>query len=575
MNLQFAKKLYSQLWSAYQSSQESIDRDLTTYIDPSRGVYSITENRSTKLDGQTLVDTKPCMAVEAYASGFMSYMTDPTKVWFKIQMGNQDGEESEPYEDQEVVDFLNRVGTQIRRIFAGSNIYPELLNIFAEHGVFGRGVFILTYDPETIIRATFYTAGTYCLGKNARGEIDQFACKMRKTAAQIIDEFGRDALPATILNAYDSGSHSNYYDLYWMITPNTNIQTNTNDFRSMKWLSLKWVTVENTNRFVSESGFDAFPAITARYYPKDNTQIYGGKYPGWGALSASKQLQAQVRSGNRIDDWNANPAMANYGNIDIEGLFPGGIVQFDLGMAQASGGKFGLEPIMPYRDSSYLETKSERLRREIDRWFLVDFFQLLNSMGTPNMTLGEVNMRYSEMVKSIAPQIMGIESCLRNLLDVTMHILTSNWVIIDSKNMTILEALCGEIPESIQGADIKQDNYKLIGILSIIQQAAETLPDEQLLQFTVYLASSLQDQIKNPVDLLDGDEILRAYADRIGRGNVLRGADVVNQMRETRQQAMSEQQQQMDAQNSIQAAQAMANTPIAENTALSAVMGNQ
>ena len=176
------------------------------------------------------------------------------------------------------------------------------------------------------------------------------------------------------------------------------------------------------------------------------------------------------------------------------------------------------------------------------------------------------------MVKSISPQILGSESFLGQVLDIILHILMTSWVIIDGENVMLLEALCGPIPQVLQGKDIK---FKFLGILSILQKASETMSDEQLIQFTTYLTSSLQNTLESPMDLIDGDSMIRSYADRIGRADILRGEEKVNEIREARKQAMSLQQQQQDAQNSIQAAQVMANTPIANNTALGAVMGVQ
>ena len=56
---------------------------------------------------------------------------------------------------------------------------------------------------------------------------------------------------------------------------------------------------------------------------------------------------------------------------------------------------------------------------------------------------------------------------------------------------------------------------------------------------------------------------------------MLRGDDEVQKIRDARTQAYSQQQQQQDSQNAIKSAQAMAQTPIAQNTALGAVMGQQ
>lgn len=566
MDFKTAKSIYNQMLSAYRQSQEPIDRDLQKFIDPTRGAFSTQENYSKKMDGQTLVDTVTIESAEAFASGVMSFMTDPTKAWVKFEVQQAD------QKNQVVIDYLAKVGTEIRRIISGSNIYQELLNLYAELAVFGRGVMVITRDLEKVIHAYFYTAGSYVIQKNAKNEIDSFAVTLKKTVAQLVDEFGIENVGAQVKDDFLNNSISKYYDMIWLIIPNSSIQPSQLDHRGKKYSSLKWLVSRNNNDFLSVSGFDFFPVVCARYSPKDCTQIYGGKYPGWLSLSASRQLQEQVRAGNRIDAFNSDPAIVTYG-IDIEDIYPGASIPFDMGMAESSGNKYGVESIYPQRDSTYLEAKADRQRDVIQRNFQVQFFQMLSRIQDKSMTLGEVNMRYSEMVKAISPQIMSVESALHSMLDIIFHTLLSTWVIIDDSNMTLLESLCGPIPQELQDKDV---SYKLIGVLSILQQASETLPDEQLVQFTTYLASANQsDPINNPVDYLSFDEVLKGYANHIGRGELLRGDDEVQKIRDARTQAYSQQQQQQDSQNAIKSAQAMAQTPIAQNTALGAVMGQQ
>ena len=565
MKLTDAKKIVQQMEIAY-SNQRPIDRDLTTYIDPTRGVYMNQANITFKMDGQTLVDTTPLEAVEAYSSGFMSYMTDPARQeWFRIQL---DGTEQQN-EDASI--FLADLSDLIRKVLSGSNIYQELLNVYGEHGVFGRGVMLVVHDDQTIARAFFYTAGSYYLQKGANGEIDHFAVKVMKNACQLVEEFGYYNVPISVKTAFDA-KNDQYFTLVHLICPNKNQDTDYKDYRGMAYMSLKWLESSQADDYLSVSGFRVFPLVCARYYPKDQNQIYGGKYPGYGALSASKQLQAQVRAGNLTDAFNAEPSLINYGSVNIDRVYPGAVIDFDLGNAKASGNKYGLEPIFPYRDTSYLEAKSDRQRRAINHWFLVDFFQLLSQIPDKSMTLGEVNMRYSEMVKSISPQIMSIESALRQLLDIVLHIITENYVISQGSNMSILEYFCGPVPSAVKDANI---NYEFVGVLSILQKASETAPDEQLIQFATYLTSSAQDQINPAMDWVNPDLILTKYAGRIGRSSELRTKDQVDQIRAKREQAMSAQQMQNEAQNSINAAQTLSNTPIANNSALAAVMGQQ
>ena len=564
MDIKSANQLFSELIQTYDACQRSIDRDLSTFMDPSRGVYSLIEHSAKKLNGQEILDTEPLEASRVWSSGLFSYVTNPTQKWFRAGV-----KRSDTAKKQDVIEYMAAVTQTMFEILSGSNLYEEILNMFSEYGTFSRGIFALVYDKKSLIRAYSFTAGSYFYDKDDRGEITTIGFLMRKTVNQLVSEFGIDNLPDDIKIKYKN-KNNDYLNLRWLIVPNPEKVLRSLDHRGKNFLSLKWIET-NTDQFVSVSGYDEFPVVIARFSPSDSTQIYGGKYPGWGALPASKQLQALCRSSNRIDAQNADPALLDFGGVKIANTYPGGISKFNPATLTSTTGKYGLEPIFPFRDPSYLYAKQALLQKNIQAWYFVDFFRMLANISQ-QMTLGEVQQRMAESLRVISPQIIQSESALKHMLDIILHILTSNYVMDGDKNVTILEYLIGPYPPELDGEEI---TWQFLGLLSILRKASETMGDEQLIAFATNLAGAINDPSRDPRDFLDVDEIFMRYASDIGKSDSLISEDEVMKKRAIRQQAMSQQQTQQDIANNLQAAQVMSQTSLSDNNALGAVLGQK
>jgi hypothetical protein len=562
-----AEKIYLSMESEYRAAQQSMDVEISKYMAPMRGAFNLSENKKRFVDGKTILNSYALTSVEKCAAGFMSYMSDQTKTWFVCQPMNK------AYDDSDAAQWLADLTADIRLILAESNVYAELINLYKEFNLFSRGVFIVARDYEDVVRAYSFTAGSYYLGRDKRGAVTKFAVKQRKSVGQLVEEFGYDQMPYSIKQAYDNKQFNTYRNYMWIIIPNSDYEATKDDPRSRRWLSLKWLESEHQDKFIEQSGFDYFPVVVATAHPIDSSQIYGGEYPGAIALPEVKELQAMQKDLNMINAFNANPTWVSHGVSDHTQIVPGGVITFEAGMAAAGGGNIGLTPAMPFRDPKYLIEAIREKELKIDSMFFVDLFQLLKTLGPNRMTAYEVNRRYSEMVEAVGPVVMQLQKALSHMLEIVLNIVMNTMVTVEGELMTLAEARIGRVPSALQGQEVK---FKFVGILSILQRATEMLPMEQLVQFLTYLRSSTQgDSGDDPMDWLDVDDVVKKYALNLGANEHLKGADKVRELRETREQAMMEQQQRQDYTSAIQATQALAQTPIGKQTALGAITGGQ
>ena len=70
-------------------------------------------------------------------------ITSPARPWFQLQSGDIELNEYAP-----VKEWLHKVQTLLYRVFAASDIYKSLHNVYSELGVFGTGALGVFDDFE-------------------------------------------------------------------------------------------------------------------------------------------------------------------------------------------------------------------------------------------------------------------------------------------------------------------------------------------------------------------------------------------------------------------------------------------
>jgi hypothetical protein len=562
LTIEEVSRMATEILNEYTSAQKSIDIELTEMFAPMRGAFSRQENRKRYVSGKTILNSHPLKAVDKCASGFSSYLSDQTKTWFVAKLLNGESKSEETNE------WLANLSRDMRLILSQSNIYSELNNMYKEFNIYGRGCFMLARDFNDVIRGYGFTAGSYGLGRDNTGRINSFVSMQKKRCNQIVMEFGLNNCPETIRNAYNNKNFSQYFEYTWIIYDQKEFGSS-GIGKDKRWRSVKYLT-SGTNQILEDNGFDYWPVVCAIGNAVDSTQIYPAEYPGVYALPDAKELQALQKDLNKINAYNANPPMVSYGMTDYSQMIPGGIMKFDIGMAQAGNGKVGMEPAYPYRDPTVLREEIALRKQEIDSAFYVDLFQLLKTLGPNRMTAYEVNRRYSEMIEAVGPVVLSLQVALQHLLDTVLFILFNTKVNMNGEMISLIESRIGRMPEELQGNEI---NFKFVGILAMLQRATEMLPIEQLVQFLTYLRSSVQGAGEDPMDWLDTDDVVTKYAENLGAVEHLKSEKEVLGIRKLRQEAMAQEQQKQDAMASIQAAGVLSQTPMGQGTAMGAVQG--
>lgn len=429
-------------------------KDLGAYLAPTRGFFEgQLPNSGRRVDHKTLLDSDPCLAVEILCAGMMSGLTSPSRSWFDLSLSPQ-----ELMELPGVREWLFDVKKQLEDIFSKSNVYGVLHGFYEEIAVFGTAAFLLEEDVKKGIRCRPFTVGEYCLGTDENGEVNRFARAFFMTKEQLINAFGKEALPVALQQT--QRDENRWHRVYHLIYPNPSFDPTKKDSQHLSYASVFFM--EN-NHVLRKGGYHEFPVIAARWEVKNTSDIYG-KGPGWKCLGDVKMLQKMQKTKLVALDKSTNPPVMVSANVQGEvNLLPGGITRYN---GTADGAVHPAYQVQP--DLKALEEAIESVRATIRSQFFADVFLSLSTQDFSNKTAAEVAERHQEKMIVLGPVLERLKN---ELLDPLIH-----------RAICVLsrQGLLPPPPEIIQGFPLQ------IEYVSMIAQAQKAAGLQTLVQGIEY-----------------------------------------------------------------------------------------
>jgi hypothetical protein len=529
------KQRYMKRWSMLRAERATWITDyydLIDYVAPMHGRFFYTDvNKGNKVQRQKKVyDSTGRRALNVLAAGLMAGMTSPARPWFRLSLADRALMARDP-----VKDWLQDVTDLMRDVFSQSNTYRVLHQMYGELGAFGTSASIIMPDYENVIHLFPLTVGEYCLATNGRGVIDTAYREMQLTVGQIIDQFGYDAASMSVQQLYERGNYDQWVLCQHVIEPRKGRDTTKRDSRNMRWKSCYYEVGGNPdpNKMLSESGFNQFPALAARWNVTGN-DVYGTG-PGHDALPDIRQLQhEQLRKGQAID-YQTNPPLAVPATLKEAGVnrLPGGIQYVDsVGPENSIRSMFDVRLDLQHLRESILDT-----RERIKAHFYEDLFLMLANDTRSGITATEVAERHEEKLLMLGPVLERLHNELLDpLIDATYERLA-------------LAGVLPPAPPEMQGREI---NVEYVSMLAQAQRAVGLASYDRAIATVGALAGAKQDP--TVWDKLDTDKIIDDYTDGLGiPSRVVRGEKEVMAIRAQRAQ-------QQAAAQSLAAAQQAADT---------------
>jgi hypothetical protein len=531
-----------------RASFEAHWRELSDYILARSSRFFTSDRNKGDRRNQKIINDTATHAARTLSSGMMGGLTSPARPWFALRTEDPVLNESKP-----VKVWLDLVRQRMSDVFLRSNIYQALPTLYEEVGTFSVSAFALMEDEDTVIRAYPAPIGSYCLGVSHRGAVDTFVREFQMTQRQLVAKFGKENCSTRVQQGMaDNRSQDVWVDVVHVVEPNPEHDPEHPSAKKKPFRSIYYERGGDADGLLSESGFDEFPIMTARW-AVTGEDTYGTACPGMQALGDIKALQlGEKRKWEAIDKLVRPPlgAPSALRNSTVTQI-PGGITYFDV-----SQGQQGVRPLYEINPHlAELDAMLRQIERRIERAYFADLFLMMSGLDQAQpITAAEVMQRKEEKMLMLGPVLERLNDELFDpLIKRTFGIM-------------LRRGMIPPPPEEMQGASLS------VEYISILAQAQKLVGVAALEKLTVYIGN-LMSAFPDAADRFDADQAIEEYGSMVGAGpKVIRDAKEAAQIRQARAQKMQAQEAMAAMQQGAQTAQTLGKTPITDDNALGAML---
>jgi len=474
--------------------------DISKHVMPRNGRFFITDRNRTGAERYNKIyDNTGTRALRTLGAGMQSGATNPGRPWFKLTTSDPDLGSYYP-----VRQWLDDVVDRMQRVFARSNTYRALHQMYEELGAFGTSVSIVLPDFNNVIHHYPVVCGEYALQQDYQGKVVGCYREFEKTVGETVKEFGLKNCSVAVQDQWRSRHLENTVHILHVIEPRADQERDPSN-PSPKHMPFKSCYLElggDDDKLLRESGFKRFPVLAPRWSVAGG-DVYGTS-PGMEALGDIRQLQQeQLRKGQAIDYMVRPPLQVPSQLKDRESeLFPGGLNYVDPGtmlpfdQVTPNGGVRSAFEVRLELD--HLLADIQDVRERVRSSFYADLFLML-AMSGPNtrMTATEVAERHEEKLLALGPVLERLHNeLLQPLIDITF-------------DQMVEAEMLPPPPEEIAGQDL---NVEFVSILAQAQRAVGSNSVDRFMGNVMQLS-----QVKPDVlDKVNFDQWADSYSKMLG-----------------------------------------------------------
>jgi len=525
-------------------------QQLVDYIAPMAGRFTTSDhNRGDKVQrSKKINDSTGRRSLRVLAAGLQAGMSSPARPWFRLSTGDLVLDD-----DYEVKTWLREAEDKMRSVFASSNVYRTLHQIYLELGAFGTAAAVMMPDFDNVLHMMPLTIGEYALAVDGKNRVTALVREFSMTVGQVVDEFGIENCSDHVKNLYNRNTLDVWVNLHHIVEPRKNRDPAMKDGKNKKFRSVYYEVGGQSDRhegLLRDSGFDAFNVLAPRW-EVNGSDVYGTG-PGHEALPAIRELQhGKLRKGQAID-YQTQPPLQVPASLKDAGLnrLPGGVVFVDsVGTDNAIKTLFDVT-----LDIKALREDMVEVKDAIKGHFFEDLFLMMANDNRSGITATEVAERHEEKLLMLGPVLERLQNELFDpLIDFTFDQLVKGNALVPP-------------PQKLAGIVL---DVEYIGLLAQAQRAVALRSNDRLIATVGSIASATGDQ--GVWDNIDTDEMITEYADGLGVApKLLRSKDAREALR---QQRAAQQQAAQAAATAEQAAKAGATASQIDPNALQDVMG--
>lgn len=496
-----------------RSNWEGIWNDITSYILPTRGDFTVTRSKGSPRHDLVYDGTGP-WANEQLAAGLAGFLTSPTQRWFKLKMSDP---ELDIQPDSRA--YLEKVEDVLYdHVFNSphTNFIPQSHELYLDIGAFGTSVMMIE-DLSTGINFQTFHLGNCYIAEGMDGKINTVYRTYMMTARQIMEKYP-DVFSNEQIEQFKKKPYEEHECLH-VVEPNDEFLPDSVKSTNKEYVSV-FIFLGGEKAILEESGYDVFPYVVPRWQ-KTAEEIYG-RGPGSTALPdikmVNEMMKTIIKSGQKVTD---PPLMVpDDGFILPIRTTPAGINFY------RSGSQDRIEPLPVSRslDIGFDILKSRH--EQIMRVFHIDVMRMKEE--GPEMTATEVMTRQEEKMRNLAPMTgrMQVEF-LAPMIRRTYHI---------ANRQKLIPPLPGSL--SGRGIDIQYSSP-----VARAQKSTQLQNVTRLLEAFVPLINIKPEMADN----FNGDKYFKWAHDLLDAPEaILETDEKVKQIRQSRMQAQEQEMQKQD-----------------------------
>lgn len=474
-DLKYQRTSYEQQWM-----------DVSEFLLPYRLRLNLSDYNRGDRRNTRIYDSTAIICARTLESGLCSAATDPAGQWFKFTTKDPERAEFGPHRE-----WLDYASELVMGVFADSNIYIALANLYKDMAGFGTGCFSIEEDFRgKTIHTRSFAPGSYWLGQDDQGHCNVFYREFRMTIRQLYAQFGDDAdYSMFVKDQMELSRWETWVDVAHLVWPNEDYKRR--DPRSKPWASC-WFELNTReekggkDKMLKEGGFDSFPFMVGRWEQQEG-EIYGIDCPGMTAMGDVKALQIGERRKFQFLEKGINPHFV--GSPELKGR-DHGFLPGQVTYIEERGGNGMSQRLRPLHDVNPgwltpLENIQMQTRERIQKAYYYDLFSLFDSIPDKQRTATEIMERKGEkLIKLVKMYVNLTISVLGPTIDRTLEILHR-------------QGMLPPAPPDLQGHELE---YEYQGVLSQAQKMLRVQPIERVLGIVGQMAA-IKPDVLDKIDL--------------------------------------------------------------------------
>lgn len=346
--------------------------------------------------GYDQFDTTANAALWKFAAAMESMLTPANNKWHHVR-----AVDPELMKNRRVQLWFDQVRDAMfhYRYSPHSGFQANQHDCYVSQGAFGTScLFIDAFrDPASPrtkgLRYRNIHLGELFFAANHQGQIDKVFRRFKMTLRQIVQRWGKDALPESLAGRLEKNPEEEVF-LIHAVFPRSDYEPGRLDARGLPYASL--YMLKDQRHLLEESGYRCMPYAIGRYLTAPG-ELYG-RGPAMNVLPTIKVLNEEKKTILKQGQRAADPVLLAYddGILSQFNLTPGAI---NFGGVSAEGRK--LVDTLPIGNFQIAKELMDDERYAINDAFLVTLFQILTE--TPQMTATEVLERAREKGALLSP----------------------------------------------------------------------------------------------------------------------------------------------------------------------------